>query len=297
MGLSPSVPPGRAAEFEALRPRLLRVAYATLGSWAEAEDVVQEAWLRLQRADAEEIHNLGAWLTTVVGRLALDALGSARARRERYYGEWLPEPVVAEAPDPADRVTLDEQVSLAMLRVLESLSPAERTAFVLHDVFGHSFDEVAEAVGRTPQAARQLASRARRHVEAGRPRFPATPDEQRRVVSAFLSAAVDGDVDGLLAVLDPEVTLRADGGGRVQTVRRPVHGAERVARTLAGFARMRTGRGEVADVNGTPGLVVRTTDGELSVFAFTVDGGRITAIDVVRNPDKLERVPPPPSGD
>jgi len=291
MGLSPSVPPGRAAEFEALRPRLLRVAYATLGSRAEAEDVVQEAWLRLARADAGGIRDLGAWLTTVVGRLALDALGTARARRERYYGEWLPEPVVDETADPADRVTLDEQVSLAMLRVLESLSPGERTAFVLHDVFGHSFDEVAEAVGRTPQAARQLASRARRHVEAGRPRFPATRDEQREVVSAFMAAALEGDVDGLLAVLDPEVTLRADGGGRVPTVRQPLHGAARVAQTLAGFARMQTGHGRVVDVNGAPGLLVETTGGERSVFAFTVDGGRITAIDIVRNPDKLERVP------
>ena len=291
MGLSPSVPPGRAAEFEALRPRLLRVAYATLGSRAEAEDVVQEAWLRLARADAGRIRDLGAWLTTVVGRLALDALGSARAPRERYYGEWLPEPVVDETADPADRVTLDEQVSLAMLRVLESLSPGERTAFVLHDVFGHSFDEVAEAVGRTPQAARQLASRARRHVEAGRPRFPATRDEQREVVSAFMAAALEGDVDGLLAVLDPEVTLRADGGGRVPTVRQPLHGAARVAQTLAGFARMQTGHGRVVDVNGAPGLLVETTGGERSVFAFTVDGGRITAIDIVRNPDKLERVP------
>jgi RNA polymerase sigma-70 factor (ECF subfamily) len=291
--VSPSLPPGRAAEFEALRPRLLRVAYATLGSHAEAEDVVQEAWLRLERAGADDIRDLGAWLTTVVGRLALDALGSARARRERYYGEWLPEPVVGDAADPADRVTLDEQVSLAMLRVLEALSPAERTAFVLHDVFGHSFDEVAEAVGRTPQATRQLASRARRHVEAGRPRFPATRDEQREVVSAFMAAALDGDVDGLLAVLDPEVTMRADGGGHVPTVRGPLHGAGLVARTLAGFARTGRGRGEIVDVNGMPGLVLLdTARGEVSVLAFTVDSGRIAAIDVVRNPEKLERVPP-----
>ena len=290
MGVSPPVPPALAAEFEALRPRLLRVAYATLGSRAEAEDVVQEAWLRLARADAGEIRDLPAWLTTVAGRLALDALGSARARRERYYGEWLPKPVVGEAPDPADQVTLDESVSYALLTVLEQLSPAERTAFVLHDVFGHSFDEVAEAVGRTPQAARQLASRARRHVEAGRPRFPATRDEQREVVSAFMSAALDGDVDGLLAVLDPEVTMRADGGGRVPTVRHPLHGADHVARTLAGFARVRTGRGEIVDVNGMPGLLIES-EGERSVLAFTVDGGRITTIDAVRNPDKLGRVP------
>jgi len=178
-----------------------------------------------------------------------------------------------------------------MLRVLESLSPAERTAFVLHDVFGHSFEEVADAVGRTPQAARQLASRARRHVEAGRPRFPATPDEQREVVTAFMTAATEGDLDGLIAVLDPDVTLRSDGGGKVTAVRHPLHGAARVAKTLLGFARTRTGRGEIADVNGMPGILVEAGD-ERSVFAFTVDGGRITAIDIVRNPDKLERVPP-----
>jgi RNA polymerase sigma-70 factor (ECF subfamily) len=178
-----------------------------------------------------------------------------------------------------------------MLRVLESLSPAERTAFVLHDVFGHSFDEVSEAVGRTPQAARQLASRARRHVEAGRPRFPATRDEQREVVSAFMAAALEGDIDGLLAVLDPEVMMRADGGGRVAALRRPIEGAEQVAKVLAGFRRLGAGRGHVVDVNGAPGLIVDAPGGR-SVMAFTVDRGRITAIDVVRNPDKLERVPP-----
>jgi RNA polymerase sigma-70 factor, ECF subfamily len=291
MGVTPPLPPDAAAEFDALRPRLLRVAYATLGSRAEAEDVVQDAWLRLARADRAEIRDLGAWLTTVVGRLALDALGSARVRRERYYGEWLPEPLVGTAPDPADSVTLDEEVSLAMLRVLESLSPAERTAFVLHDVFGHSFEEVAEAVGRTPQATRQLASRARRHVEAGRPRFPATREEQREVVSAFMAAAIEGDVDGLVAVLDPDVTMRADGGGRVPALREPVHGAPNVATVLAGFARTGAARGEVISVNGAPGLLIEARGGR-SVMAFTVDAGRITAIDVVRNPDKLAHVPP-----
>jgi RNA polymerase sigma-70 factor, ECF subfamily len=283
----------RTAAFEALRPRLVRVAYATLGSVAEAEDVVQEAWLRLQRTAPGEVRDLRAWLTTVVGRLALDAIGSARARRERYVGEWLPEPLVGRAPDPADRVTLDEEVSLALLRVLESLSPAERTAFVLHDVFGHSFAEVAEAVGRTPQAARQLASRARRHVEAGRPRFPATADEQRELVSAFAAAAADGDVEGLVALLDPEVTMRADGGGRVSAARHPLHGADRVARALIAITRKAGagGRAALVAVNGLPGLVAEW-DGERSVVAFSVDRGRIAAIDIVRNPDKLGHVPP-----
>jgi RNA polymerase sigma-70 factor (ECF subfamily) len=287
--------PDRDAAFEALRPRLVRVAYATLGSVSEAEDVVQEAWLRLERTAPGEVRDLTAWLTTVVGRLALDALGSARARRERYVGEWLPEPLVGTAPDPADRVTLDEEVSLALLRVLEALSPAERTAFVLHDVFGHSFDEVAEAVGRTPQATRQLASRARRHVEAGRPRFPATRDEQARVVTAFAIAAGQGDLDALVAVLDPDVTMRSDGGGRVTAARHPLHGADRVGRALVAMTRknLRRGGGQAAllSVNGGPGLVLEVA-GERSVMAFTVDGGRITAIDIVRNPDKLTHVPP-----
>jgi RNA polymerase sigma-70 factor (ECF subfamily) len=286
---------GRDAAFEALRPRLVRVAYATLGSVSEAEDVVQEAWLRLQRSAPGEVRDLQAWLTTVVGRLALDALGSARARRERYVGEWLPEPLVGGEPDPADRVTLDEQVSLALLRVLEALSPAERTAFVLHDVFGHSFDEVAEAVGRTPQATRQLASRARRHVETGRPRFPASPGEQARVVTAFASAAAEGDLDALVAVLDPDVTMRSDGGGRVTAARHPLHGADRVARALVAMARKNLtrgpGRAALVSVNGGPGIVYELA-GERSVMAFTVDGGRIAAIDIVRNPDKLTHVPP-----
>jgi RNA polymerase sigma-70 factor (ECF subfamily) len=279
-----------AEAFDAERPRLERLAYATLGSVAEAEDVVQDAWLRLQ--DAGEVRDLPAWLTTVVGRLALDALGSARARRERYVGEWLPEPLVAEAADPADRVTLDEEVSFAMLRVLEALSPAERTAFVLHDVFGHSFAQVADAVGRTPDAARQLASRARRHVRTGRPRFSATRDEQREVVAAFAAAVAEGDVDRLVAVLDPEVTLRSDGGEHLASLPKPLQGAPRVATTMLGFIR-RGGAdgitGRFAEVNGRPGLVMERR-GMRAVVAFAVDAGRITAIDIVRNPDKLAHV-------
>jgi RNA polymerase sigma-70 factor, ECF subfamily len=277
--------------FAALRPHLERVAYSTLGSRAEAEDVVQEAWLRLQRTDPSEIRDLRAWLVTVVGRLALDALGSARARREHYVGEWLPEPLVDA--DPADRVTLDEEVSLALLRVLERLSPAERTAFVLHDVFGYAFGEVAEAVGRTPQATRQLASRARRQVEEERPRFPATPAQQRAVVEAFAEAAVGGDLDRLLGLLDPEVVLRSDGGGLVSAARRPLEGAAKVAHMLMAIARKRPEdtRGGIVAVNGLAGLLVEQGT-QRSVFAFTVDDGRITAIDIVRNPEKLAAVPP-----
>jgi RNA polymerase sigma-70 factor (ECF subfamily) len=279
------------AEFEALRPYLMRLAYSQLGSVAEAEDVVQDAWLRLQRTDRAEIRDLRAWLTTTVGRLALDALRSARVRREQYVGEWLPEPVVDE-PDPADRVTLDESVSHALLVVLESLSPAERTAFVLHDVFGFAFDEVAGIVGRSPASVRQLASRARRHVAEHRPRHPATREEQQRVVEAFTAAAAEGDVERLTALLDPDVVVRSDGGGRVNAAPKPIVGAERVARFVLGLARAarRGARLALADVNGSPGIVAEDAQGVLNVTVFTVDGGRITAIDVVRNPDKLAHV-------
>lgn len=280
--------------FERERARLTRVAYNMLGSHAEAEDVVQEAWLRWQQADPAEIREPAAWLTTVVGRLALDALGSARARRETYVGPWLPEPVVTAAgQDPADRVTLDETVSLALFAVLERLSPAQRTAFVLHDVFGLSFDEVGAVVGRTPEAARQLASRARRDVEGARPRSTPPRDEQERVVAAFAAAAAGGSLEGLIAVLDPDVVWRSDGGGRVVALRKPLVGAERVARAILGFARRGRAEAYAADVNGEPGLVFRDDDGVLTVTAFTVDGGRITAISAVRNPEKTRHVPGP----
>lgn len=280
-----------AREFEAQRPRLLRLAYASTGSLAEAEDCVQEAWLRLERADGRDtIRDLGAWLTTTVSRLALDALGSARARRERAAGPWLPEPVVAPldaGADPADRVTLDESVSMALLVVLETLSPAERTAFVLHDVFGLEFEEIAGVVGRSPAAVRQLASRARRHVRGDQPRFPPTPAQQRDLVAAFTSACYDGDLERLVALLDPDVAWRADGGGRVKAAPRTARGARQVARLLAGFSRRPPRQLWTALVNGTPGLVLRDADGVLSVLALTVDAGRITAIDVIRDPAKL----------
>jgi RNA polymerase sigma-70 factor (ECF subfamily) len=282
-----------AQAFEARRPRLLRVAYATTGSLAEAEDCVQEAWLRLLRVpDPESIRDLGAWLTTTVSRLALDALGSARARRERYVGPWLPEPLVEDlkATDPADRVTLDESVSMALLVVLERLSPAERTSFLLHDVFGMSFTEVAGVVGRSPAAVRQLASRARQHVDGGRPRFPPTAAQQEELVTAFAAACAEGDLEGLVTLLDPGVVWRADGGGKVIAALPVGHGADEVARWLLAFMRRPPTLVRMASVNGGPGLVVRDGGGVLTVVAFTIDAGRITALDVVRNPDKLTAV-------
>ncbi len=234
-----------AERFAEARPRLLRLAYSQLGDLGEAEDVVQEAWLRLERTGAESIHDLDAWLTTVVGRLALDTLRSARARRESYVGPWLPEPLVSTgADDPADRVTLDESVSYALLVLLEQLSPPERTAFVLHDVFEMPFPDVAEVVGRTPEAVRQLASRARRHVAEQRPRFDATADEHDRAVRAFAHAIAEGDLDRLASALDPDVVWTADGGGRAVASLKPIRGAERVARgwiAHAPQARVRAG--------------------------------------------------------
>jgi RNA polymerase sigma-70 factor (ECF subfamily) len=281
-----------AERFAQARPRLVRLAYSELGDLGEAEDVVQEAWLRLQRTGADTIDDLDAWLTTVVGRLALDTLRSARARRESYVGPWLPEPLVA-APgaDPADRVTLDESVSYALLAVLEQLSPAERTAFVLHDVFDMPFGEVAQVVGRTPEAVRQLASRARRHVAERRPRFEASPDEHDRAVRAFAQAVGEGDLDGLIAVLDPDVVWTADGGGRAIAARRPIHGAERVARGWVALRRKPTIEPATPiELNGRLGLLIAGVDDDRSVVSFVVEDGRITRIDVVRNPEKLRRV-------
>jgi RNA polymerase sigma-70 factor, ECF subfamily len=285
---------GLVSEFERLRPYLLRVAYSHLGSVGEAEDVVQEAWLRLECAQRPGIRDLRAWLTTVVARLAIDALTSARARREHYVGNWLPEPLVVtgvEDEDLADRVTLDESVSMALLVVLESLTSPERSAFLLHDVFGYSFEQVAGIVGRSPQATRQLAARARRHVEAARPRYPATAAEQRQLLEVFLTAASSGDVEALLALLDPEVEYRSDGGGRVPAARQVLRGAERVASALAAMAAHYRGalQAAVVEVNGAPGLLVEG-EGTVSVVALTVDAGRIRAIDVIRNPDKLRHL-------
>jgi RNA polymerase sigma-70 factor (ECF subfamily) len=289
--IGPAAEDQLATEFAQLRPYLLRVAYSHLGSLSEAEDLVQEAWLRLERSDRDEIRNLRAWLTTIVSRLALDALTSARSRRERYVGPWLPEPVVNADPDEADparKVDLDESVSMALLVVLESLSPAERSAFLLHDVFGYSFSEVAQIVGRTPAATRQLATRGRHAVEARRPRYPADVEEQRELIAAFQEAARNGDVGSLIEVLDPAVTFRSDGGGVVNAARTVFTGADRVARIFTAMAGHFGEQFRMSPivVNGAPGLLLDTGQYP-SVIAFIIDHGRISEIDVVRNPEKL----------
>jgi RNA polymerase sigma-70 factor (ECF subfamily) len=277
-----------AERFAQARPRLLRLAYSELGDLGEAEDVVQEAWLRLERVDADAIENLDGWLTTVIARLALDRLRSARVRRETYVGPWLPEPLVSE--DPADRITLDESVSYALLTVLEQLSPAERTAFVLHDVFDVPFGEVADVVGRTPEAVRQLASRARRHVDRERPRFTASRDEHERAVRAFAQAVGEGDLEGLVEVLDPDAVWTTDGGGRATAARKPLRGRARVARAWAALSRKTVSAPVEVELNGRLGLLVPAADGHRAALSFVVSGGRITRIDAVRNPEKLRRL-------
>ncbi|MFE3328342.1 RNA polymerase sigma factor SigJ [Streptomyces sp. NPDC059176] len=285
--------------FEQQRDRLWGIAYRITGSVADADDAVQEAWLRWERLEDGEAAEPRAYLTTVTSRICYDQLGSARARRESYSGPWLPEPVVTEG-GPEDRVTLDESVGMALLTVLERLTPAERTAFVLHDVFAVPFPEIAEVVGRTPDSVRQLASRARRRVRAEAPRRSVDRDEHRRAVDAFLTAVTGGDFDGLLEVLDPEVVWRSDGGGKVMAARLPVLGHEKVARFALRLTRGLDPAAQVLvrDVNGTPGLVLADqAGGQSAVFAFAVHAGRITEIGAVVNPDKLRHLtgtPPRP---
>ncbi|MDL9935780.1 RNA polymerase sigma factor SigJ [Gordonia sp. ABSL1-1] len=276
--------------FTALRPRLIGVAYGLLGSVTEAEDVVQDAWLRLQRSDIDEIDDLTAWLVTTTSRLALDVLRSARVRRESYVGQWLPEPVET-SPDPADTVTLADSVSWAMMVVLETLSPAERAAFVLHDLFNLSFDDVGTALGRTPAACRKLASRARQHVAARTPRFDVDPSVHHTVVEAFADAATSGDLQGLLDVLDPDAVLTADGGGIVRAALEPIVGADAIARFLAGIAAQGPHKSmRAAIVNHNPALLVFVGDELDGIVALGIADARITSIDFVRNPEKLTRI-------
>ncbi|WP_328907576.1 RNA polymerase sigma factor SigJ [Streptomyces sp. NBC_00234] len=283
------------------RRRLINLAYRLLGSLAEAEDAVQETytrWYALSQRQQEAIESPGAWLTTVAGRVCLDVLGSARARRERYVGTWIPEPLPDRTEwisgrasggrsDPADRITLDESVSMAFLVVLESMTPAERVAFVLHDVFRYSFAEVAEILGRSPAACRQLASSARRRVRAAQaPVAPAAG--QAGLVRHFKEAWEARDIGALVSLLDPDATMSADGGGRVGTVLRPVEGSERIAQYLIHIADKAPGLKLLErTVNGRPGLVAQHTGVTVTVAAFDLAGDRITRIWAVRNPEKL----------
>ncbi len=276
-----------AQRFDAERGRLRAVAYRMLGSLADAEDAVQEAWVRLARTDAAAIDNLGGWLTTVVGRVCLDMLRARAARREDSVGGSLPDPVVTygDQPDPETEALLADSVGLALLVVLDTLTPAERLAFVLHDMFGVPFEEIAGTLGRSTDAAKMLASRARRRVRGAAPADPDHVDagRQRAVVDAFLAAARGGDLAALVAVLDPDVVLRADtAGGPVLAT-----GAQEVAGRAAMFARLAAYVRPVL-VNGLPGVLAATADGEpMSVMAFTVAGDRIVEIDSIADPRRL----------
>jgi RNA polymerase sigma factor (sigma-70 family) len=279
-----------AERFEEHRTRLRAVAYRMLGSLSEADDAVQEAWLRLSRTDASEIENLGGWLTTVVARVSLNMLRSRNVRREEPFGGQLPEPIIdrADGTDPEHEALLADAVGLALLVVLDRLKPAERLAFVLHDMFAVPFDEIARILDRSPDATRQLASRARRRVRADNNVPDADLDAQREVVDAFLTAARDGDFDRLVAVLDPDVVLRADLGPRAGGLRE-VRGAEAVVNRAQTFARLPLVM-HPALINGAAGGV-STRDGKpFSVGAFTVKGGKIVAIDMLADPERLAQL-------
>lgn len=284
------------------RRSLIGLGYRLLGSMAEAEDVVQEAytrWYALSLEQQQAIESPGAWLTTVTSRICLNLLGSARARREKYVGEWIPEPLPGDSAwmsgrsgtgvnDPADRVTLDESINMAFLVVLESMTPAERVAFILHDVFRYPFAEVAEIVGRTPAACRQLASSARRRLRGSR--TPASPTaRQAGIVRDFKQAWESRDISALIDLLDPDAAAIADGGGRAVTFVQPIHGAEPIARAWAELATRSLHNTTIAErtVNGLPGLVAHRAGVIVTVFAFDFAGDRIRRIWVVRNPEKL----------
>jgi RNA polymerase sigma factor (sigma-70 family) len=284
-----------AEEFERHRARLSAVAYRMLGSMNEAEDAVQESWLRLSRSGGDSVVNLGGWLTTVVARVALDMLRARRARREELVDSWLPEPIVVnvDGRGPEDEAVLADSVGLALLVVLDTLTPSERLAFVLHDMFGVSFDEIASIVDRSPAAARQLASRARRRVRGATPVSEPDRRRQREVVDAFLAASRAGDFEALLEVLDPDVVFRIDAGGVTPRARPPVVGAEAVARQILARGSRFAGFARPAIVNGSAGLVIVPVDRPFAVVGFTVSEGRISEIDLIADPEKLRGVPVP----
>jgi RNA polymerase sigma factor (sigma-70 family) len=281
-----------AGRFEANRAHLRAVAYRMLGSLAEADDAVQEAWLRLSRSDTNGVENLGGWLTTVVGRVCLDMLRSRRSRREEPLGAYVPDPIVSpeDAIHPEQEALLADSVGLALLVVLETLAPAERLAFVLHDMFDVPFDEIAPILQRSPAAARQLASRARRRVKGAAPVPDADLGRQREVVDAFLAAARGSDFDALLAVLDPDVVLRADAGAVPAGVSRVIRGASAVAEQALAFAQRLGPFARPALVNGAAGIVAAPGGRPVSVLGFTVRGGKIVEIDILADPARLRQL-------
>ena len=284
--------------FEAHRGLMFAMAYRMLGSVADAEDAIQDAWLRWTAVPRSDIAEPRAYLVRIITNTALNRLRSARARRESYVGPWLPEPVLTDAsPDAAERAELAESVSVAMLVVLESLAPEERAAFVLREVFGFAPAEIGEALGRSDAAVRQLVHRAREHVRARRPRFDVDKGQQREVTERFLAAATGGDLDQLMEVLAPEVRLTGDGGGIARAPLRPIVGAAKVVRFIAAIS----GRPymgieisgmaiDIAEINGSPGVVVSAADRVITTMTAVVADGRITEIQLIANPDKLRAI-------
>ncbi len=288
-------------EFDELRPSAFAIAYRMLGSVSEAEDVVQEGFLRLHRAreGGEQIESPRAYLSTVVSRLSLDHLRSAQVRRETYVGEWLPEPLVASADDdPARTAEMADSLSLAFLVLLESLSPEQRAAFLLREVFDEPYDRIAEIVGTSAQNARQLAARARRHVKERRPRFEASREQREELAIRFFAAAEEGDLEGLEKLLAHDVVLRGDGGGKAPGLARAVHGRGRVARTLIGGLRAGTRRFggftlRREEINGQPGALFYDREGRLAgVIILDVAEGQIQGVSSIVNPDKLRHLGP-----
>jgi RNA polymerase sigma factor (sigma-70 family) len=281
---------GLAERFERQRPRLKAIAYRMLGSVSEAEDAVQEAWLRLTRSRETDIDNLAAWLTTVVGRICIDMLRARRARREELIDSYVPDPIVtaADGTDPESEALTADSVGLALLVVLDTLTPAERLAFVLHDIFELPFDQIAPIIDRTPQATRQIASRARRRL-----RVTVTPDTdlaaQWELVEAFLAATRDGDFNALLEVLDPDVVRRFDAGGTLPNLPPLLRGARAVASSAISFARLGY-TGHRVLVNGAPGFVTFADGKPLTVLGFTISHGRVVEINVLADPERLRRL-------
>ncbi len=283
-----------AREFEAHRRHLMGLAYRMLGSLAEAEDAVQEAYLRWHAADRGAVEQPRAFLSTIVTRLCLDQLKSARARRESYVGPWLPEPVLdAAALDAESASDYAHDLSVALMLTLERLSPLERAAFLLHDVFDMEFADVARTLGRNEAACRQLAARGRAHVQAARPRFTPSPDEGARLAAAFREAAQSGDASAMARLLAADAVLLSDGGGKRRAALHPIHGADKIMRFFAGIAKKGHAQGwrmREARINGLPGFVLADAEGSVQTSAFAVEDGRITAIYLVANPEKLQRV-------
>jgi len=275
--------------FEANRTRLVRIAYRMLGSFAEAEDVVQEAWIRWQGVDQAEVRQPAAFLVRTVTRLSLDVMKSARARREAYVGNWLPEPVF----EPEEKAPAQDELTLTLMMALERLSPLERAAFLLHDVFAAPMDEIAAALGRDAAAVRQLAVRARKHVQTARPRYPVAPEEGERIAKAFFHATNNGDVASLRTLLADSVILTADGGGKAHAWLRPIIGMDHLLRLFSGLYRKLTLPAVLVRwtrIDGLPGYISYERDGTLQTTALEIEDGRIVAVYITRNPDKLAKL-------